>query len=85
MNRMASCMDLTTPLGHKMFKSSIDVQNLTQRVALCVRFEQDMLAFSFFFSVLCISMVAMPRGYKLVISRVLGMDGIYCPQPSHLW
>ena len=26
--------------------------------------------------------VAMPTGYKLVISRALGMHGIYCPQPS---
>ena len=24
----------------------------------------------------------MPTGYKLVISRALGMHGIYCPQPS---
>ena len=26
-------------------------------------------------------MVAMPMGYKLVISRALGIHGIYCPQP----
>ena len=37
---------------------------------------------NYFFSVLCVSMVAMPTGYKLVISRALGMHGIYCPQPS---
>ena len=40
------------------------------------------LPFLSFFSVLCVSMVAMPTGYKLVISRALGMHGIYCPQPS---
>ena len=40
------------------------------------------LPFLSFFSVLCVSMVAMPMGYKLVISRALGMHGIYCPQPS---
>ncbi len=26
--------------------------------------------------------VAMPSGYKLVITRALGMHGIYCTQPS---
>ena len=43
-----SGVDLTTPLGHETFKSSIDVrifENLAQRVALCVRFEKDKLAF----------------------------------------
>ena len=38
-----SCMDLTTPLGHKTLRSSIDVhliKSLTQRAALlCVQFE----------------------------------------------
>ena len=29
-----------------------------------------------------VAMAAMPSGYKLVISRALGMHGIYCPQPS---
>ena len=28
--------------------------------------------------------VAMPSGYKLVITRALGMHGIYCTQPSGL-
>ena len=30
----------------------------------------------------CISRYASTSGYKLVISRVLGMHGIYYPQPS---
>ena len=28
--------------------------------------------------------VAMPSGYKLVITHALGMHGIYCTQPSEL-
>ena len=28
--------------------------------------------------------VAMPSGYKLVITRALGLHGIYCTQPSGL-
>ena len=28
--------------------------------------------------------VAMPSGYKLVITRALGLHGIYCTQPSEL-
>ena len=27
-------------------------------------------------------MVAVPTGYKIVITRALGMHGIYCTQPS---
>ncbi len=32
--------------------------------------------------VIHVNSVAMPSGYKLVITRALGMHGIYCTQPS---
>ena len=49
---------------------------------LCVSVSSKRRAcFSLFSSVL-VSMVAMPTGYEIVISRTLGMHGIYCPQPS---
>ena len=79
---MASCVDLTTPLDHETFKSSMPFENSTQRAALLSALTKISLSFLSFFSVLCVTMVAMPTGYKLVISRALGMHGIYCPQPS---
>jgi hypothetical protein len=40
------------------------------------------VSFLYFSIVLCVSMIAVPTGYKIVISRALGMHGIYCTQPS---
>ena len=42
----------------------------------------SLLSFPEFYSLLNVSMVAVPTGYKIIISHALGMHGIYCSQPS---
>ena len=78
---IAGRVDLTTPLGHETPKSSIAQAWLGERpcVSVSSKMSLSFLSFWVFYAYLC--MVAMPTGYKLVISRVLGMHGIYCPQP----
>ena len=42
----------------------------------------SLLSFSNFYCLLNVSIVTVPKGYKIVISCTLGMRGIYCTQPS---
>ena len=63
---VARCVDLTTFLGHETFRNLIYVRELDSQSDFVCPF-RDKLVFSFFFGVLCVSMVAMPTGHKLVI------------------
>ena len=79
---VAGCVDLTTPLGHEMPKSSIAWARLWERpcVSISSKMSLSFLSFWVFYAYLC--MVAMPTGYKLVISCALRVHGTYCPQSS---
>ena len=66
---------LTTLLNHKGVRGSIDVQ-VWHWEQLC-----RTVSSLFLLSLECISMVAVPMGYKIVISRALEMYWIYCTRP----
>ena len=73
-------VDLTTPLGHETLRSSIDVWELDSESGFVYPFRVRCACLWVFYVYLY--RVAMPMGYKLVISHALRMHGIYCPQPS---
>ena len=71
-----SCMDLTTPLGHETLRSSIDVRELDSETGLIHAISSKIsLPFLSFLVFYCVSILAMPTGYKLhlVISCALGI------------
>ena len=74
-------VDLTTPLGHETIRSSFDWCSRTrigERPCVSVSSKR----WACFSSVLCVSIVAMPTGYKIVISRALGCMAFIALNPQ---
>ena len=77
--QLASAVTLTSgcvqPTGDVYLSADLYSRTISSKISLSV------LSFSSVLHV-CVSIVAVPTGYKIVISCALRMHGIYCTQPS---